>query len=179
MIRRRFLAAIPGILASGSALAGPGGGDPRFPATITSKIGGKPSRLILTGSALRKKYGFSVYSIASYVQEGSKVNDPTTLARADVAKQLHLIFERDVDGQTIATSFRGSIGANYPAPAFASELAKLEGYFVAHGARQGDQVWLTHIPGVGLGCQFVREAGRGHRRRRLRQGRLGCLSRPE
>jgi hypothetical protein len=159
MIRRRFLAAIPGVLASGSALAGPGGGDPRFPATITSKIGGKPSRLVLTGSALRKKYGFSVYSIASYVQEGAKVNDPATLVRADLAKQLHLIFERDVDGQSIATSFRGSIGANYPAPAFASELAKLDGYFMAHGARQGDEVWLTHVPGVGLGCQIVGKPG--------------------
>ena len=159
MIRRRFLAAIPGVLGSGLALAGPAGGDPRFPSMISSKVGGKPTRLTLTGSALRKKYGFSVYSIASYVQEGAGVGDPATLARADIAKQLHLIFERDVDGQSIATSFRGSIGANHPAPAFTTELAKLERYFVAHGARQGDHVWLTHIPGVGLGCQFVGKPG--------------------
>ena len=159
MIRRRFLAAIVGVSASGPAFAGPVGGDPRFPASITSKIGGKPARLVLTGSALRKKYGFSVYSIASYVQEGARVVDPATLARADLAKQLHLIFERDVDGQAIATSFRGSIGANHPAPAFAPELAKLERYFVAHGAKQGDHVWLTHVPAVGLGCEFVGVSG--------------------
>ena len=82
---------------------------------------------------MRKKYGFSVYSIASYVQEGARVNDPATLAKADIAKQLHLIFERDVDGQSIATSFRGSIGANHPAPAFTPELAEVRDQLVADG----------------------------------------------
>jgi hypothetical protein len=108
----------------------------------------------LTGSALRKKYGFSVYSIASYIQEGAKVADAEALVSADIIKVLALIFERDVDGQSIATSFRGSIGANHPAPAFAAELDKLEKYFHSHNASQGERLWLTHVPGMGLTCQF-------------------------
>lgn len=157
MIRRRFLAFAPGWFLARTALAE--SSDARFPAKIASKIGGKPLNLVLTGSAQRKKYGFSVYAVASYVQEGAKVRDASSLARTDIAKQLHLIFEREVDGPAIATSFRGSIGANYPAPAFSTELGKLERYFSALTARQGDHIWLTHIPGVGLGCQVIGQTG--------------------
>jgi hypothetical protein len=163
MIRRRFLVAAPCWFAATATLAGSeafaGSGDPRFDPTIASRIGGKQIRLVLTGSALRKKYGFSVYSVASYVLEGTKIRDAEALAKADIAKQLHLIFERDVDGQSIATSFRGSIGANHPAPAFKTELAKLEQYFLAHNAKQNDHVWLTHVPAVGLGCHFSGQQG--------------------
>jgi hypothetical protein len=157
-MKRRQLLIAAGALLTGSTALG-GSPDPRFSSTLSTKIGGKTVKLSLTGSALRKKYGFSVYSIASYLQEGAKVADAETLARADLAKILALIFERDLDGQTIATSFRGSIGANHPAPAFATELGKLEKYFLAHNAKLGERLWLTHIPAVGLSCQFQGDAG--------------------
>ena len=86
MIRRRFLAVAPCWFLANAALAD--SSDPRFPAKISSKIGGKPLNLVLTGSALRKKYGFSVYTVASYVQQGVKIRDASDLAKADVAKQL-------------------------------------------------------------------------------------------
>ncbi len=163
MIRRRFLIAASGWFVSSAVLSGSkvfaGPSDPRFSSTITSRIDGKSVKLALTGSALRKKYGFSVYTVASYMVEGTKVRDAEELAKADIAKQLHLIFERDVDGQSIATSFRGSIATNHPAPAFKNELAKLEQYFLAHSAKQNDHLWLTNIPGVGLGCQFSGQPG--------------------
>ncbi len=181
MIRRRFLAAAPLWFAARPALAAPADVDPRFPSAIASRIGGKAVPLVLTGSAMRKKYGFSVYAVASYVREGARVGDADALARADVAKQLHLIFERDVDvlATCIASSFRASIGMSHPAPAFAAELAKLEGYWQARGAKQGDHVWLTHVPGYGLGCQVVGQpvvviAGVDFAR-----GGLGDLLRPE
>jgi hypothetical protein len=156
MKRRQFLIA-SGVILTGTAARG-GSNDPRFAATISTKIDGKTIRLSLTGSALRKKYGFSIYSIASYIQEGAKVADAEALARGDFAKVLALIFERDIDGPTIAASFRSSIAANHPAPEFAVELEKLEKYFVEHKADQGERLWLTHVPGVGLTCQFHGEA---------------------
>ena len=163
MIRRRLLAVgtigfVALVAGTDSGVSG-ATGDPRFPATIASRIGGKPVRLVLTGTALRRKYGFSVYALASYVQEGARVRDADGLMRADAAKQLHLIFERDVDGATMASAFRASIGMSHPAPAFASELARLEQYFVAHPVKQGDHIWLTHIPGVGLGVQVNGQPG--------------------
>jgi hypothetical protein len=50
-------------------------------------------------------------------------------------------------------------GANHPSPAFSSELDKLEKYFLSHNASQGERLWLTHVPGVGLTCQFHADAG--------------------
>src|SRR4051794_31880513 len=104
MLRRRILVAVVigpwlGVqVATAVGGAGDGDVDPRYAATIASRIGGKPVRLVLTGTAMRTKYGFSVYAIGSYVQEGVKVRNGDELARIAAAKQLQLIFERDVDG---------------------------------------------------------------------------------
>jgi hypothetical protein len=161
MLRRRIVAVMA--IAIGPALACPpppveaGGkgpeGDPRFLPTLGCQVAGKPTRLVLTGTAMRTKFGFSVYAIGSYVQEGTKVRDAEALARIAVAKQLHLIFERDVDGATMAQSFRDAIGLNHPAPAFAAELEKLEQFFRSHPARRGDRIVLTTVPGAGLTCE--------------------------
>jgi len=159
MIRRRFLSAGTfgfgfGVWAAGSAPAVAGRvGDSRFPVSIAANIGGKSVRLGLTGSALRTKYRFRVYAVASYLQEGLAVAGAESLATLDAPKLLHLVFERDVDGSTMADAFRQSIGRSYPAPAFAGELAQLERHFVANPVKQDDHIRLTHIPGVGLGVQ--------------------------
>ena len=121
--------------------------------TIAAEIGGRPVRLALTGTALRTKYLARVYAVASYAQEGAMISDAESLATLDIPKQLHLIFERDVDGATMAKGFRESIGRSHPAPAFGTELGMLERNFVANPVRQGDHIRLTHIPGVGLGVQ--------------------------
>ncbi len=157
MRRHRVMAAVLiGLSVQGTrnGLAnGPTSGDPRFAATVAEQVGGRPTRLVLTGTAVRKKFGVTVYTVASYLREGSKVKDAETLAGIDAAKQLRMIFDRDVDGPTLTKAFRASIGMSHPAPAFAAELAELERYFLVHPLKKGDQVWLTHIPGVGLGCQ--------------------------
>ena len=127
--------------------------DPRFAPAVTVRVGDRPVRLNMTGTAVRTKYRFRVYSIASYIQEGVNARTPDELAVIAVPKLLHMIFERDVDGETMAKSFRASIGMSYPAPAFASELASLERHFLANPTRRGDHIRLTYIPGVGLGIQ--------------------------
>ena len=130
-----------------------GTNDSQFPATVVADFAGKPVRLTLTGTALRTKYWVRVYTVASYAQAGIKIPSPETLARLDVPKLLHLIFERDVDGTTMANAFRESIGKSFPAPHFASELGQLERYFIANPIHQADHIRLSHIPGVGLGVQ--------------------------
>jgi hypothetical protein len=159
MVRWRVVA----VIAVVSALANPPApveagakqaeGDPRFLPTLACQVAGKPARLVLTGTAMRTKFGFSVYAIGSYLQEGTRVRDAEELARVAVSKQLHLIFERDVDGATMAQSFRDAIGMNHPAPAFAPELEKLEQFFHLHPARRGDRIVLTTVPGAGLACE--------------------------
>lgn len=155
MIRRQFLTAVSAGLAIPMTAKQAEAGDQRFAAVITSQVGGKPVRLVLTGTALRTKYFLSVYTIGSYVQDGVKVRDAEHLARVNAVKQLQLIFERDVDGASMARSFRESIGMIDPAPAFAAELAELERYFVANPCRTGNRLILTFLPGVGLSCQLA------------------------
>jgi Chalcone isomerase-like len=130
-------------------------GSTRYPTTLTSHFDGKPVKMVLTGTALRTKLGFSVYTMGSYVQEGTQVRGPYDLASAAVPKQLCLAFEREVDGNTLARSFRDSIGMIRPAPAFAAELAALTRYMKAHPVKKGTCIWLSSTPGVGLRCQVI------------------------
>lgn len=156
MFRRRSLAGALmglGIYVVACAGAGASDADPRFAATVTNRIGDKPIPLVLTGTAMRTKYLFNVYAIGSYVQAGTKVRDAEELARLDVPKQLHLIFERDLDSDTMAKSFVQAIRMSHSAPAFANELAELEKYFQSCSIKQGAHLWLTSIPGVGFRCQ--------------------------
>ncbi|GIW81182.1 MAG: hypothetical protein KatS3mg105_2989 [Gemmatales bacterium] len=62
-----------------------------FPAQITSTIGSKQETMVLTGTAVRKKYFFSIYKIASYVKKGERFRSPEELAARDCPKQLHLV----------------------------------------------------------------------------------------
>ena len=59
----------------------------------------------------------------------------------------------------MAKAYRESIGKSYPAPAFAAELALLERHFVANPVKKGDNVRLTHVPGVGLAVQVNDQPG--------------------
>lgn len=130
-------------------------GRTRYPRSINSNVGGKPVKMVLTGTAMRTKYTFKVYSIGSYVHEKATVRNASELVSADVPKQLCLAFERDVDGVALSESFRDSIGMIRPAPAFAAELATLSRYMAAHPVKKGSLIWLSYIPGVGLGCQVL------------------------
>src|SRR4051812_44146200 len=108
MDRKGYLAAallalcVPADAADPAVIAG----SMRYPTTLTGYFDGKPVPMVLTGTALRTKLGFSVYSLGSYVQQGTRVRGPYELAGAAVPKQLCLAFERAVDGDTLARSFR-------------------------------------------------------------------------
>ncbi len=67
--------------------------------------------------------------------------------------------ERAVDGDSLSESFRDSIGMIRPAPAFAAELDTLTRYMKAHPVKVGSRIWLSYIPGEGLGCQVAGAPG--------------------
>jgi hypothetical protein len=126
------------------------GSNTQYPAAVETKIGEKPVKLVLTGASLRKKYFFNVYTVGSYVQQGTAVRSPEELAAADVPKQLHLVMERELDGKTMADAFREAVRLNYPPGTFDQELDTLAAFLQATAVKKGDHVWLTHIPGVGF-----------------------------
>jgi hypothetical protein len=122
----------------------------QFANPVTRTIGGKDVQLVVTGVAMRTKFFFQVYAMASYIQEGVRPGSPEALATVDCAKQLHLVMERDVDGKDMAEAFQGAIRMNYGAPTFENELNNLMAYMKANPVKKGDQIFLTNVPGRGL-----------------------------
>ncbi len=152
-------------LGGAEALAGDDVGVPgattRFATTTQTTIDGKPVTLVLTGAALRQKFYFNVYAIASYIQEGSKARTPHDLAVADCPKRLELIMERTVDGKEMAEAFRAAIRLNYPAPAFDAEVGELIQFMQGQEGAQRDHITyivLTYAPGIGLRCELAGRA---------------------
>lgn len=145
-------------LATGIEQVGVDGSSTQYPALIESPINNKPVKLVITGTALRKKYLFNVYTVASYVQAGYAIHNAEELAGADVPKQLHLVMERDVDGKDLAEAFRSAVRLNYVEPGYNAELDKLSGLLRAHSVKKGDHIWLTSLPGKGLHCVIVGKA---------------------
>lgn len=136
-------------------LVGVSGSNIRYPSHGEAKIGDKQVKVVLTGTALRKKYIFSVYAIGSYIQEGVSVGSAEELVAADCGKRLHLVMERDVGGKEMAEAFKTAVRNNYDAPAFEDELDTLIGTMQSVEVNRGDQVFLDHVPGVGFHVELV------------------------
>jgi Chalcone isomerase-like len=163
-IARRPLTVALLILALGGAGAlaadtvGVPGSSTRFATTTQTTLDGKPAALVLTGAALRQKFYFNVYTVASYMQEGAKAHTPEDLAAADCPKRLELVMERTVDGKEMAEAFRAAIRVNYPEPAFSAEVGDLMHFMQGQEARKFDHIVLTYVPGVGLHCELAGRA---------------------
>jgi hypothetical protein len=156
--RRSTIATIIAVTA-GTALAADSVGVPgsgaKFSTAVVIQVGGKPVQLALTGAALRKKAIFSVYAMASYLQDGVTAKSAEQLASANGVKMLMLIMERDVGGRDMAEAIQTGVRLNSPPDAFAPELRKVNEVLGAISLRKGDHVMLTSMPGVGLRCQVI------------------------
>lgn len=149
--------AIGGTALASDSVAVPGSGT-RFLTEVETSVGGRTVTLELTGTAVRTRLIVNVYSIASYVQHGAGVTSADELARADCAKRLHLTMERTVDGKDMAEAFRSAIRQNHPEPAFTDEVNMLSQYMRNMSIRKGEQIYLTHVPGIGLHCSVAGKA---------------------
>jgi selenophosphate synthase len=136
--------------ATASELVGVPGSGTQYASTFETSVGGKPVKLALTGTAMRTKLIVNVYALGSYVQQGAAVKSAEQLADADVAKRLHLIMERSVDGKDLAEAFRSALRASHPEPEFNEEVTSLVQYMRATTAKKGENIYLTHVPGIGL-----------------------------
>jgi hypothetical protein len=136
-------------------LVGVHGSNTQFTTTMDVTIDGKPYHLVLTGTALRQKFFFNVYTIGSYLQEGATVHSAEELSTVNQPKQLHLVMERDVSGSDIAEAFLIAIRQNYPTPYFNEEVNRLVEMMREISFIKGDNIYLTHQPGIGLRCQVI------------------------
>jgi hypothetical protein len=146
---------LAGGLAWAADTVGVTGSNTRYPTAMDVTVAGQPARVVLTGAALRTKLIVSVYTVASYVQQGTAARNAAQLVDADAVKVLHLVMERDVGGRDMAEAIRAGIRLNHPGGAFAAELGKVDQLLLARTLKKGQHVILTAIPKVGLRCQVA------------------------
>jgi hypothetical protein len=121
-----------------------------YPGAIEVSVAGSTVKLALTGTAMRTKFMVNVYAIGRYVQEGAKVRPAEDLAAADCPKRLHLVMERTGGGKDMAEAFSSAIRMNYSEPAFNEEIRALTQYLQSTTLQKGEQIYLTHMSGVGI-----------------------------
>ncbi len=117
---------------------------------IESQIGGRPVKLVLTGSAVRTKSIFKVYSVDSYVEQGCGIRTAQDMISSDRPKQLHLVMLRAVAGADMADAFVAHLRANHPEPEFAAEVKKVADLLRSRTSEKGDEIWFSHVPNVGF-----------------------------
>src|SRR5436189_237855 len=101
-MRRAWMLTLALVVLGSKLLAsdvGVSGSCTRYPSKIEANVAGKAVKMTITGTALRRRSVFNVYAVASYVLQDSKLASAEELAAADVAKRLHLVMERTVDGK--------------------------------------------------------------------------------
>ena len=128
------------------------GSSTKYSDVVETTVNGKTVKLVLTGTAMRTKFLFNVYTIGSYVAQGASARTAEQLAAADCPKRLHLVMERAVDGKDMAEAFRAAIRLNHAEPALNDEVNSLVQFMRATSVKKDDHVVLTHVPGVGLEC---------------------------
>jgi hypothetical protein len=150
IVAAALVLAVAGLVAA--EMVGVPGSKAKYPDLTEIQIGDKSYRMTLTGTALRTRWGFNVYAIASYVELAVNVHSAEHLIALDCPKQLHIVMERDVEGKDMAEAFKAAIRLNHNEPEFAAEIETLTGAMLANPAKKGDHILLTHVPKVGLRC---------------------------
>lgn len=123
-----------------------------FPQKVEFEHDGKTYQLDCTGVTTRKKFFIKVYSIASYMQQGTVSSGSDkfqAFLQDNNAKQLTLKFVRDVDAARITDAFR----EHFQHVLTDAEQAKLKSeidtfiHFFDHNVSKGEQQVLRWLPG--------------------------------
>jgi hypothetical protein len=123
-----------------------------FPATLTFSSGGKDYSLGLTGVTVRKKVVFKVYGMGHYMQDPPRNSGEATfneILKDGKAKQITMIFVRDVDAPTIQKAYRDGFKENATAAELAAFQPLLDKFLAAFnaGVKENDTFILRWLPG--------------------------------
>jgi hypothetical protein len=126
------------------------GSSAKYARSITTPINDREVPLNLTGVALRKRLGFAVYAVGSYVQDGVAARTADELMKADAVRVLYLVMERTVEPDDFIAAFRGAVARNHPEDKFAAQFKQLTTAVGNNSAAKGDHVFLVYLPGEGV-----------------------------
>lgn len=123
-----------------------------FPASLTFSSGGKDYSLSLTGVTVRKKLVFKVYGMGHYMQDPPQNSGEATfneILKDGKAKQITMIFVRDVDAPTIQKAYRDGFKENATAAELAALQPLIDRFLTAFnaGVKENEIFILRWLPG--------------------------------
>lgn len=123
-----------------------------FPASLTFSSGGKDYSLSLTGVTVRKKLVFKVYGMGHYMQDPPQNSGEATfneILKDGKAKQITMIFVRDVDAPTIQKAYRDGFKENATAAELAALQPLIDRFLTAFnaGVKENETFILRWLPG--------------------------------
>lgn len=127
----------------------------KYPPAVSLAVGEMAVKLNLTGVGLRTKFGFGIYAIGSYLQDGASVKTAQELMTTDAVRALHLIMERDVEPRDFVDAFKTAIAKNHPPDKFQDEFTQLMKAVGDQPLKKGDQIVLVATAATGVRIMIV------------------------
>jgi hypothetical protein len=126
--------------------------DRRFPASVSFESGDGTWDLKVTGLAVRKKFMFKVYGMAHYMDAAGFDSRESAFAAAmsdERAKQITMVFVRDVEAKKIQDAFREGFQKNASDEEFAEigDLVETFAGYYQQDVAKGDRYVLRWLPG--------------------------------
>jgi len=126
--------------------------DRKFPKTVTFESGGGNYSLTVTGLAVRKKFMFKVYGMAHYMDVAGFENKEAVFEAAksdERAKQITMVFVRDVEAKKIQDAYREGIKKNATDEEFEEikDLVERFAGFYTKDIAKGDRYVIRWLPG--------------------------------
>jgi hypothetical protein len=123
-----------------------------FPKTVSFESGGGTYSLTVTGLAVRKKFMFKVYGIAHYMDvAGFETKEAAfEAAKSDErAKQITMVFVRDVEAKKIQDAYREGFKKNASDEEFEEikDLVERFAGFYTKDLTKGDRYVIRWLPG--------------------------------
>jgi hypothetical protein len=123
-----------------------------FPAQVSFDFNGKNYELDATGIATRTKFFVKVYSVAHYLQKSNDVNKNTLfniIFSDDRAKQLSMVWVRDVDSRTIRDGYLDTFKKVFSPQQQQQLQPQIDQFldFFSQSAKVGDEHVIRWIPG--------------------------------
>ena len=123
-----------------------------FPVSVTFSSGGKDFTLSLTGVAVRKKLVFKVYGMGHYMQDPPQGNGDAAfneILTDGKAKQITMVFVRDVDAATVQKAYQDGFEENSTKEELAAIQPFIEKFLTSFtgGVKENDTFLLRWLPG--------------------------------
>jgi hypothetical protein len=108
-----------------------------------------PTRLVLNGAGIRKRFFFKVYVGALYLP--SRSGDAAAIVSGDQPKCVRVFFLRDVTRDALKAAYHHGIERNTPGARVAELEAKLDrlSELLPEHIRSGSELVVAYVPGEG------------------------------